>query len=53
MSPGLSGYSVHVIFPFRRVIVPALVISQVALIWSLAVDPTHRAVIAYNNRALY
>jgi hypothetical protein len=45
MSPRLSGYSVHVIFPFRRVSVPAFVISQVALKESLAVDPMHRAVI--------
>jgi hypothetical protein len=32
---------------------PTLVISQVARKWSLAVDPMHRAVLAYSNRALY
>jgi hypothetical protein len=37
---------------FRQDSVPALVISQVARKWSLAVDPMHRAVLAYSNRAL-
>ena len=53
IGPRPSCYSVHVIFPFRQVIGPALVISQVARKWSLAVDPKHRAVLAYSNRAFY
>jgi hypothetical protein len=52
MSPRLSGYSVQLFF-YLDSTVPAFVISQVARKWSLAVDPMHRAVLAYSNRALY